>query len=178
MAVAIYDQGPLTVEVVDPFQKTFPKIEINSIRARGSQIAPKVIAERRAKKFLVSLFVGGKGTALNPLHIGKLLVRSSRCYRCRRLSMARNGGRANCVPSMPKKLMSWHLSVTAEVEVSINSNLVNPKELTSYWVLLNAKWKENRRPRSARGGKTGPCCIFPTAALGPPNLHKTLGLHG
>jgi hypothetical protein len=30
----------------------------------------------------------------------------------------------------------------------------------------------------ACAGKTGPCCIFTTAALGPPNLHKTLGLHG
>jgi hypothetical protein len=51
------------------------------MRARGSQIAPKIIAERRAEKFLVDLFVGGKGTALNTLYVGKLLVRSSRCYR-------------------------------------------------------------------------------------------------
>jgi hypothetical protein len=43
------------------------------MRARGSQIAPKIIAERRAEKFLVDLFVGGKGTALNTLHVGKLL---------------------------------------------------------------------------------------------------------
>jgi hypothetical protein len=73
VAVAIYDQGPLTVEVVDAFQKTFPKIKVNSMRARGSQIAPKIIAERRAEKFLVDLFVGGEGTALNTLHVGKLL---------------------------------------------------------------------------------------------------------
>ena len=73
VAVAIYDQGPLTVEIVDAFQKTFPKIKVNSMRARGSQIAPKIIAERRAEKFLVDLFVGGKGTALNTLHVGKLL---------------------------------------------------------------------------------------------------------
>ena len=46
------------------------------------------------------------------------------------------------------------------VEVSINTNLVNPKELTSYWDLLNPKWK----------GKI--------VALDLRYLHKTLGLHG
>ena len=111
--MAIYDQGRLIVEVVDAFQKTFPKIKVNSMRARGSQIAPKIIAERRADKFLVDLFVGGKGKALNTLHVGKLLDPVKPLFRCQRLSLARNGGRANCATSMPKKLMSWHLSVMA-----------------------------------------------------------------
>jgi len=62
VAVAIYDQGPVTVEVVDAFQKAFPKIKVNSLRARGSQIGPKIIAERRAEKYLIDLFTGGKGT--------------------------------------------------------------------------------------------------------------------
>jgi hypothetical protein len=41
VAVAIYDQGPVTVAVVDAFQKAFPKIKVNSLRARGSQIGRK-----------------------------------------------------------------------------------------------------------------------------------------
>ena len=73
VAVAIYDQGPVTVAVVDAFQKTFPKIKVNSLRARGSQIGPKIIAERRAEKYLIDLFTGGKGTALSTLHAGKAL---------------------------------------------------------------------------------------------------------
>ena len=52
--MAIYDQGPVSVEVVDAFQKSFPKVKLNSLRARGSQIGPKVIAERRAHKYLVA----------------------------------------------------------------------------------------------------------------------------
>jgi len=39
----------VTVPVVDAFQKAFPKIKVNSLRARGSQIGPKIIAARRAE---------------------------------------------------------------------------------------------------------------------------------
>jgi hypothetical protein len=60
VAVAIYDQGPVTAAVVDAFQKTFPKINVNSLRARGSQIGPKIIAERRAEKYLIDLFTAAK----------------------------------------------------------------------------------------------------------------------
>ena len=142
VAVAIYDQGPLTVEVVDAFQKTFPKIKVNSMRARGSQIAPKIIAERRAEKFLVDLFVGGKGTALNTLHVGKLLdpvkpmlslpevIDGSKWWQ----------GKLRYVDAGEAYVLAF-IGNGGGVEVSINTNLVNPKELTSYWDLLNPKWK-------------------------------------
>ena len=172
VAVAIYDQGPLTVELVDAFQKTFPKIKVNSMRARGSQIAPKIIAERRAEKFLVDLFVGGKGTALNTLHVGKLLdpvkpilslpevIDGSKWWQ----------GKLRYVDAEEAYVLAF-IGNGGGVEVSINTNLVNPKELTSYWDLLNPKWKEKSSPSiRACAGKTGPCCIFTTAALGTLNL--------
>jgi hypothetical protein len=33
--VALYDREPVTADVVDAFQKSFPKIEVNSLCARG-----------------------------------------------------------------------------------------------------------------------------------------------
>jgi len=124
----------------DAFQKTFPKIKVNSMRARGSQIAPEIIAERRAEKFLVDLFVGGKGTALNTLHVGKLLDPVKPM-----LSMPEviDGakwwqGKLRYVDAEEAYVLAF-ICNGGGVEVSINTNLVNPKELTSYWDLLNPK---------------------------------------
>jgi hypothetical protein len=63
----------MSVRVVDLFQKTFPHIKVNSLRARGSQLGLKITAQRRAEKYLVDLFACGKGTALSTVPAGKLL---------------------------------------------------------------------------------------------------------
>jgi iron(III) transport system substrate-binding protein len=162
----------------DAFQKTFPKIKVNSIRARGSQIAPKIIAERRAEKFLVDLFVGGKGTALNTLHVGKLLDPVKPMLSLPEIidgSKWWQGKLRYCATSMPKKLTSWRLSVTAEVSrsASINTNLVNPKELTSYWDLLNPKWKGKIVALYPRARPRPPRAVFyHSPALGPEFMQK------
>ena len=146
VAVAIYDQGPVTVAVVDAFQKTFPKIKVNSLRARGSQIGPKIIAERRAEKYLVDLFTGGKGTALSTLHAGKALdpikpllilpevVDPSKWWQ----------GKVRYVDPEGAYVLAF-VGNGGGVEVTFNTNLVNPKELKSYWDLVNPKWKAIRR---------------------------------
>jgi hypothetical protein len=40
----------MSVRVVDLFQKTFPHIKVNSLRARGGQLSLKITAQRRAEK--------------------------------------------------------------------------------------------------------------------------------
>src|SRR5207245_7521844 len=69
----IFDQGAVTVEVVHAFERAFPKIKVNQFRGRGSDLGPRIIAERRAGKYLVDVFTGGKGTAHATLYIGKTL---------------------------------------------------------------------------------------------------------
>jgi hypothetical protein len=165
VTVAIYDQGPVTAAVVDAFQKAFPKIKVNSLRARGSQIGPKIIAERRAEKYLVDLFTGGKGTAMSTLHAGKALdpikpllilpqvVDPSKWWQ----------GKLRYVDPEGAYVLAF-VGNGGGVEVTFNTNLVNPKELKSYWDLVTPKWKGKivaTDPRVA--GKTGRCCIFTTA---------------
>src|SRR2546426_12212368 len=63
----IFDQGPVTVEVVQAFERAFPKITGNPLRVRGSDIGPRIIAERRAGKYVVEVVRGGKGSARGAL---------------------------------------------------------------------------------------------------------------
>ena len=178
VAVAIYDQGPVTVEVVDAFQKVFPKIKVNSLRARGSQIGPKIIAERRAEKYLVDLFTGGKGTALSTLHAGKLLdpikpllilpevVDPSKWWQ----------GKLRYVDPEEAYVLAF-VGNGGGVDVSLNTNLVNPKELKSYWDLVNPKWKGKlvaTDPR-VRGQDRPVLYFYHSPALGPEFMRKLYG---
>jgi iron(III) transport system substrate-binding protein len=178
VTVAIYDQGPVTVEVVEAFQKTFPKIKVNSNRARGSQIGPKIIAEHRAEKYLVDLFTGGKGTALSTLHAGKLLdpikpllllpevVGQTKWWQ----------GKLRFVDPEQAYVLAF-LGNGGGVDVSINTNLVDAKELKSYWDLVQPNWKGKIVAIDPRiGGQDRPVLYFyHSPALGPDFMRKLYG---
>src|SRR5258706_2353248 len=175
VTVAIYDHGPLTVQAVDAFQKSFPKIRVNSNRARGSQIGPKIVAERRADKYLVDLFVGGKGTALNTLHVGKMLdpinpmlllpdvVDQSKWWQ----------GKLRFVDPEQSHILAF-IGNGGAVDVHFDTKLVDPKELRSYWDLVNPKWKGKivaTDPR-VRGQDTPVLFFYYSPALGPEVMKK------
>jgi len=44
------------------FQKKYPDIHVTTVTGRGSQLAPRIMAERRAGKFLVDVYIGGSTT--------------------------------------------------------------------------------------------------------------------
>src|SRR6185295_7244166 len=73
VSLYIFENGPLTEETVHAFERAFPKIKVNQLRGRGNDLGPRIVAERRAGKYLVDLFAGGKGTALTTLYAGKLV---------------------------------------------------------------------------------------------------------
>src|SRR5437870_11892026 len=61
-------------KIEEAFQSAYPKIKVTAVAGRGSQFGPKIIAERRAGKYLVDIFVGGKGTAHATLYPAKVLA--------------------------------------------------------------------------------------------------------
>jgi hypothetical protein len=72
--LVIYTGGVVSQSRIDEvFQKIYPKIKTTVVTGRGSQLGPRIIAERRAGKYLADLFLGGKGTAYATLYPGKVL---------------------------------------------------------------------------------------------------------
>ena len=61
-------------KIEEAFQSAYPKIKVTAVAGRGSQFGPKIIAERRAGKYLVDIFVGGKGTAHATLYPAQVLA--------------------------------------------------------------------------------------------------------
>ena len=73
--------------VVQLFQKKYPEINVVTTLGRGNTLAPRIMAERRAGKYLVDVYISGvttayevldrKSTRLNSSHIQKSRMPSS-----------------------------------------------------------------------------------------------------
>ncbi|HWP60197.1 MAG TPA: extracellular solute-binding protein [Candidatus Acidoferrales bacterium] len=174
----IFQAGPLTPETVQAFEKAYPKIKVNQLRGRGSDLGPRIIAERRAGKFLVDVFAGGKGTAYSTLYIGKALdpikpllilpevVDETRWWE----------GRHKYVDPERKYIFAY-IGNGGGVEINYNTSLVSPKEFKSYWDLVNPKWQGKivaTDPR-VRGMDTPVLFFYYHPNLGPEFLKKLYG---
>jgi len=178
LSLYVFEAGPLTEETVHAFERAFPKIKVSQLRGRGNDLGPRMVAERRAGKYLVDLFAGGKGTALTTLYSGKLLdpimpllllpevLDESKWYR-RELKYV----------DPENKYIFVYIGNAGGVEINYNSNLVNPKEFTSYWDLTQPKWKGKiaaTDPRS-RGMDNPVLFFYYHAKLGPEFIRKLYG---
>jgi hypothetical protein len=59
--------------VAQLFQKKYPEISVTTVTGRGNQLGPRIMAERRAGKFLVDAYIGGPTTAYDVFHRAKIL---------------------------------------------------------------------------------------------------------
>src|SRR6059036_1953907 len=68
--VAVYISG--YEEVLPEFQKEYPEIKVLPTTGRGSQIGQRLLAERRAEKYLADVVSAGGVTTFQQLHPAKV----------------------------------------------------------------------------------------------------------
>jgi iron(III) transport system substrate-binding protein len=163
---------------VNDFQKRFPKIKVILIAGRSGQLVTRLMAERRAGKFLADIAKLGTGSA-------------SALYRARPFPLQAVDGNL-VLPEVADKSKWWQgerqyadpegkyiLSPCVSVHVdmvSYNTELVKPADLTSYGDILNPKWKGkigSMDPRAA-GGREGGRLIYFHPELGPQFFKRLL----
>ena len=71
--LTVYISGYSAVIEAGVFQKAFPKIKITIVPGTGTQLAPRIVAERRAEKFLADVYNGGGTSLYQVLYLGKML---------------------------------------------------------------------------------------------------------
>lgn len=123
------------------FGKKYPDIKLSYVTGRGSaDIVPRVLSEQRAGKYLGDIFLAGpngtfvihQGKGLDPLKPALMLpevIDQSKWWQGKHQYVDREGAYV------------FTFNGTFRVDVVYNTNLVNPKELNSYWDLINPKWK-------------------------------------
>ncbi len=139
------------VFVNSSFQRKFPKIKISLVSARGGELVSRIMAERRAGKFLAD--VGNLGnTSPYRLYQAKVLEPITSAF---------------LLPEVKDKSKWWqgkHHTIDPEGKhilvyvgaplylVAYNTSLVKPHEFKSYWDLLNPKWKSKIAAFDLRSG--------------------------
>jgi iron(III) transport system substrate-binding protein len=122
------------------FQKRFPKIKISIVAARGVELVPRVMAERRADKFLAD--VGNLGnTSPYTLYQAKALDPITSAFILPEVKDESKWwqGKHHFIDPEHKHIFVY---VGAPLYlVGYNTKLAGPEGFRSYWDLLDPKWK-------------------------------------
>jgi iron(III) transport system substrate-binding protein len=175
--VVIYGpHNPMYRPLWDTFEKSYPGVKINFTPGKGSEHTQKVLAERRAGKYLADLVMGGSSTyrsfppgALEPLRAQLIQPETydESAWWQKKLWFAD-----------PKNESA--IVLTGEVGTrrgSYNTSLLDPKEIQSWWDLLKPKFKGKLGtfdPLVAGGGGETFVFFYASPALGPQFITRLL----
>src|SRR4030095_14785133 len=146
---AAKEEGRLTIygvtvfeDVFKYFQKQYPEIKLSYVVGRGAGIAPRLMQERRAGKYLADIYVGGIHSAYELFYRSKVLdpippalilpeaLDESKWWR----------GKHHYVDHENQYIFVFEGSVQGG-GISYNKKLVDPKECKCFWDLWNPKWR-------------------------------------
>jgi iron(III) transport system substrate-binding protein len=171
------DQEITHPDIVSAFAKEYPFIKPVTVSGRVGELMPRIVAERRAGKFLADLYSGGLGgrsffdflktdvlDAIKPVLLLPEVVDGSKWL---------NG--EHYYADGEKRFVFMYEGSLAGVGLHYNTNLVDLKEFKSYWDLLNPKWK-GRILLYERVGVGSPSVVrfYYNAQLGPDFLRRLL----
>ncbi len=131
--------GPTYLE---DFSKAFPEIKVSDLAmAGGSQARLKVLAERRAGKYLADVDVGGPDTPSSILHPAKALDPLKPALVLPEVTDTSKWFERKHHFIDPEGQHIFLFEGTAQAYIAYNTAAVKPDEIRSYWDLLNPKWK-------------------------------------
>jgi iron(III) transport system substrate-binding protein len=127
---------------LEDFSKAFPEIKVSDLAmAGGSQARLKVLAERRAGKYLADVDVGGPDTPISILHPAKALDPIKPALLLPEVTDAAKWFERKHQYIDPEGQHIFLFEGSAQAYVAYNTDAVKPDEIRSYWDLLNPKWK-------------------------------------
>lgn len=140
-------EGQITVyastyeRVLEAFKAEYPEIKVTSVGGRSSEVAARIIAERRAGKYIADVVAVGSNTSFNVLYRAKALDPLKPTFILPEVHDPSKwlGGELPFIDP-ERQYVFVYLSNPSSV-FDYNTKLVNPAELKSYWDVLNPKWK-------------------------------------
>lgn len=168
------DQQKLYTEV---FHQAFPKISVNYTPGRISEIISRIMAEQRAGIRQADLVLGGTDILLGTLKDKNLLqpIRAALMLPEVVDNSAWFKGKLWFADSEDKFIAMWR--AVPYTAACINTNLVKPNELKSYWDLLQPKWKGKIASQDLRIGsaRNQMYAVYSRKDLGPEYLKRLYG---
>jgi ABC-type Fe3+ transport system substrate-binding protein len=155
------------------FQNRYPKIKVNLVPGSAAQIQQRILAERRAGKFLVDVVRLGGGTSTS-LYKAKALEPITPALM---LAEVKDASKWLDGKHHYNDIENRYVFVYAAFPLHLlgyNQKLVDPKTLTSYSDLLDPKWqgKITLKDPKEPGGQSPLLFLYHNPQLGPDYLKK------
>jgi len=168
--------GPYHAEIFSQFQKDYPEIKVVTTHGYSSRMSPRLLAERRAGKYLADVYMGGPDSLygfssnklldpIAPLFVLPEVLDKSKWWE----------NRHYYIDPESKYIFVNEGSITAGLSVGFNTNVVKMEELKSYWDLLRPKWKGKIVSMDARDPSFGSVTLrflYYHAELGPEFIRR------
>jgi iron(III) transport system substrate-binding protein len=177
--ISVYGSDTFELFLKSAFQKKYPEIKIAFVGGRAPVVGPKLITERRAGKYLADVVLTGPGTPYRILHknhaldpIGPALILPEVLDESKWWQ-----GRHHYVDAENKYIFIYEATVQSG-DIAYNTQLVKPEELTSYWDLLEPKWRGKMvamDPKVSGAVSRGIRFFYFQAELGPNFIKRLFG---
>jgi ABC-type Fe3+ transport system substrate-binding protein len=139
--VTVYHtRGPFD-KVFEDFNKSYPGIKVVSVPGRGGDLITRMMAERRAGKYLADMYLGSSGTPLDVLYPAKALEPVQNFMMLPEVKERSHWFRGQHHYADPEGKYILVFEGVVRSDMAYNTKLVDPKEFSSYWDLLKPKWK-------------------------------------
>jgi len=135
-----HTRGPFD-KVFANFNKRYPGIKLVSVSGRGGDLISRIMAERRADKYLADIYLGSTGTPLDVLYPAKVLEPIPPLLILPEVKDPSNWFQKQHHYGDPNGKYIFVFEGVVRTDMAYNTNLVDPKEFSSYWDLLKPKWK-------------------------------------
>jgi iron(III) transport system substrate-binding protein len=128
--------------LLQDFKKDYPGINVVSVTGRGTELTARLMAERRAGKYIADVYSGGTNGNYNTLYKGKVLDPVKPALILPEVvDLSKWYGKEHRYADPEGQYIFAYLANPSGAQLAFNSNLVNPKEFKSYWDATNPKWK-------------------------------------
>jgi iron(III) transport system substrate-binding protein len=160
---------------VAAFEKKFPRIKVKLVSARGNELLTRIMAERRAGKYMVDVARIGN-TSPYSLYQAKALQPIASAFILPEVKDESKWwqGKHHYVDPEGKYIFVPVGSVSVNM-VAYNTEVAKPAELTSFWDLLTERWKGKMvamDPRAGGYGRSGARFVYHHPQLGPEYLRR------
>ena len=164
--------------LLQDFRRDYPGINVVSVTGRGNEMTNRIIAERRAGKFIADVYSGGTNSLYNTLYKGKALDPLKPVLMLPEVTdTAKWYGNEHRYADPENKYIFSFIGSPSNAQLAYNTNLVNPKEFKSYQDVINPKWKGrivSLDPRDTGLGATMQFYYY-SPEIGPEFMRKFFG---
>ncbi len=160
------------------FKRDFPGIDVVSVAGRGNDLTTRIMAERRAGKFIADVYSGGTNSLYNTLYKGKALDPIKPLLTLPEVTdLSKWYGKEHRYADPEGKFIFAFIGSASNAQLAYHTKMVDPKEFKSYWDVTNPKWKGkivSLDPRDTGLGATMQFYYY-SPEIGPEYMKKFFG---